>query len=47
MGVSAEQRCGTAVPLILQVTLHVHPLAKGFVTYGDDINHTERMVDQK
>lgn len=32
--VSEEQRCGIAEPLILRVTLHVHPLAKGFVTYG-------------
>lgn len=46
MGVCAKQRCGTAVPFILHVALHVHPLTKGFVAYGD-INHIERMVDQK
>lgn len=46
-GLSAEQRCGTAGPLILHFTLHVHPPAKGFVTNGDDINHIERMVGQK
>lgn len=47
MGVSAEQRGGTAVPLTLHVTLHVHPLAKDFLTCGGDINHIERMVGQK